>query len=51
MANIPTILMIFGATGDLTWRKLLPSLFDLHRDGRMPEQFAIIGAVQLCGEL
>jgi glucose-6-phosphate 1-dehydrogenase len=38
----PTIIMIFGGAGDLTWRKLIPSLFDLHRDGRMPHKFAII---------
>src|ERR1019366_5633150 len=36
------IIVIFGGAGDLTWRKLIPSLFDLHRDGRMPKQFAII---------
>ena len=38
----PTIVAIFGGTGDLAWRKLVPSLFDLHQDGRMPEAFAII---------
>ena len=38
----PTIFVIFGGAGDLTWRKLIPSLFDLYRDGRMPAQFAII---------
>jgi len=38
----PTIFVIFGGAGDLTWRKLIPSLFDLHRDGRMPKQFAIM---------
>jgi glucose-6-phosphate 1-dehydrogenase len=38
----PTIFVIFGGTGDLTWRKLVPSLFDLHRDGRMPKRFEII---------
>jgi glucose-6-phosphate 1-dehydrogenase len=43
----PTIIMIFGGAGDLTWRKLIPSLFDLHRDGRMPEQFAIIAVDRL----
>ena len=36
------IFVIFGGAGDLTWRKLVPSLFDLHRDGRMPGKFAII---------
>lgn len=38
----PTIVVIFGEAGDLTWRKLIPSLFDLHRDRRMPTQFAIM---------
>src|ERR1051326_2833944 len=38
----PTVFVIFGGAGDLTWRKLLPSLFDLHRDGRMPQKFAIV---------
>ena len=42
MNVIPTIFVIFGGTGDLTWRKLVPSLFDLHQDGRMPKQFAIV---------
>jgi glucose-6-phosphate 1-dehydrogenase len=37
-----TAFVIFGGTGDLAWRKLVPSLFDLHRDGRMPKKFAII---------
>jgi len=40
----PTIVVIFGGAGDLTWRKLMPALFDLHRDGRMPKNFAIIAA-------
>jgi glucose-6-phosphate 1-dehydrogenase len=38
----PTVIVIFGGAGDLTWRKLIPSLFDLYRDGRMPKKFAII---------
>lgn len=42
MGISPTIFVIFGGGGDLTWRKLTPALFDLHRDGRMPKQFAII---------
>jgi glucose-6-phosphate 1-dehydrogenase len=41
--EVPSIIfVIFGGAGDLTWRKLVPSLFDLHRDGRMPKKFAII---------
>lgn len=38
----PTIIVIFGGAGDLTWRKLIPSLFDLKRDGRMPARHAIV---------
>ncbi len=38
----PTVIVIFGGAGDLTWRKLMPSLFDLYRGGRMPKKFAII---------
>lgn len=39
---VPTIVVIFGGTGDLAWRKLVPALFDLHQDGRMPNHFAIL---------
>ena len=43
----PTAFIIFGASGDLAWRKLLPSLFNLFMDGWLPENFTIIG----CGHL
>ncbi|MCW5734718.1 MAG: glucose-6-phosphate dehydrogenase [Enhydrobacter sp.] len=36
-------LVIFGATGDLTRRLLLPALRNLHRDGLLPEDFALVG--------
>jgi glucose-6-phosphate 1-dehydrogenase len=39
----PTILVIFGATGDLCWRKLAPALYNLYLDGWMPDRYAIIG--------
>jgi glucose-6-phosphate 1-dehydrogenase len=39
----PTILFIFGGSGDLNFRKLTPALFNLYIDGWMPEKFAIIG--------
>jgi len=39
----PTVVVIFGANGDLTWRKLLPALYNLHLDGYLPEQMAIVG--------
>lgn len=38
----PTIFAIFGGSGDLTWRKLVPSLFDLFQDLSMPPYFSII---------
>ncbi|MET0351945.1 MAG: glucose-6-phosphate dehydrogenase [Rhizobacter sp.] len=37
-------LVLFGATGDLARRMLWPSLYALHADGLLPEQFALIGA-------
>ncbi|MEX1997171.1 MAG: glucose-6-phosphate dehydrogenase [Candidatus Andersenbacteria bacterium] len=39
----PTALVIFGATGDLSRRKLLPALFDLYRQGHFPTTWRIIG--------
>ena len=39
----PTILVIFGATGDLTARKLIPALFNLCLDKQLPEKFSILG--------
>src|SRR3990170_2794596 len=41
-----TILVIFGASGDLTRRKLIPALFELHRKGRLPEGFRLLGAAR-----
>ncbi len=39
----PTILVIFGAGGDLSWRKLSPALYNLFSDGWLPDKFAVIG--------
>jgi glucose-6-phosphate 1-dehydrogenase len=39
----PTVFVIFGAAGDLSWRKLVPALYSLFREGWLPEQFLIIG--------
>ena len=39
----PVTFVIFGATGDLTRRKLLPALYTLFRDNALPEAFDIIG--------
>jgi glucose-6-phosphate 1-dehydrogenase len=41
--NLAVSIIIFGASGDLTQRKLVPSLFNLFRKERMPEQFRIVG--------
>lgn len=41
--NNPTILVIFGITGDLSAKKILPALFQLHREKRLPPLFRIIG--------
>lgn len=38
-----TNLIIFGASGDLTQRKLIPSLFNLFCKDRLPSQFNIVG--------
>lgn len=37
------ILVIFGASGDLTERKLIPALFDLKSQNLLPEKFAVLG--------
>jgi glucose-6-phosphate 1-dehydrogenase len=39
----PTIFFIFGGTGDLTSRKLVPALYNLFLDKWMPEKFEIVG--------
>lgn len=39
----PCILVIFGASGDLTARKLLPALYNLTREGQLPSHFACVG--------
>ncbi len=42
----PGILVIFGASGDLTKRKLLPALFHLEQAGLLPEKFSIVGVAR-----
>jgi len=39
----PTILFIFGGSGDLTNRKLIPALYNLYLDNYLPEKFFVIG--------
>ena len=42
-ARDPFTLVIFGASGDLARRKLLPALFHLEEDGFLPDNFAVVG--------
>lgn len=37
------MLIIFGASGDLTARKLIPALFHLYKTGELPENFVVLG--------
>src|SRR5689334_19634483 len=39
----PCVLVIFGATGDLTGRKLAPAIYNLGKDGLLPANFACVG--------
>ncbi len=39
----PTALVIFGATGDLARRKLLPAIYNLAHEGALPERFHLVG--------
>ena len=41
--HIPCLITIFGATGDLSHRKLFPSLFHLFQQDNLDEHIAIIG--------
>jgi glucose-6-phosphate 1-dehydrogenase len=38
-----TIIVIFGAGGDLTHRKLVPAIYNLYLDGLLPQKFAVLG--------
>ena len=38
-----TIIVIFGAAGDLAWRKIAPALYNLYLDNYLPPRFAVIG--------
>ena len=38
------VIVLFGATGDLAKRKLLPGLFHLHAAGLLPREYRIIGS-------
>jgi glucose-6-phosphate 1-dehydrogenase len=42
----PSAIVLFGATGDLTHRKLVPALYRLGREGHLPAEFAIVGVAR-----
>jgi glucose-6-phosphate 1-dehydrogenase len=42
----PLTIVIFGASGDLTWRKLIPSLFNLAQKGKLPPDARIVGVAR-----
>jgi glucose-6-phosphate 1-dehydrogenase len=42
----PSVVVIFGASGDLTKRKLLPALFHLEQAGLLPTEFAVVGVAR-----
>ena len=42
----PTTLVIFGATGDLARRKLLPAIYNLAHEGSLPARFEVIGVAR-----
>ena len=39
-------LIIFGASGDLTYRKLIPAVFDLYKQESLPQNFAVLGVAR-----
>lgn len=44
--NIPTVFVVFGATGDLMGKKIVPALFHLYAQGALPKLFRIIGVAR-----
>lgn len=42
----PCGIIIFGASGDLTHRKLIPAIFSLYLQGLLPKEFAVIGVAR-----
>jgi glucose-6-phosphate 1-dehydrogenase len=42
----PSTLVLFGSTGDLAARKLLPAVYDLLADGRLPEHFRVVAVAR-----
>ena len=44
--SIPTVMIIFGATGDLMSRKIAPALYHLYRKKKLPKLFRLIGVAR-----
>ncbi|MFN8471953.1 MAG: glucose-6-phosphate dehydrogenase [Anaerolineae bacterium] len=42
----PNALVIFGASGDLAHRKLIPALYNLARDGLLPQRYSVVGVAR-----
>jgi glucose-6-phosphate 1-dehydrogenase len=42
----PAIFVVFGASGDLTHRKLLPAIYNLAESGHLPGEFAVLGVAR-----
>src|ERR671921_67142 len=42
----PTTIVIFGASGDLTRRKLIPALYNLYREGHLPGHVRVVGVAR-----
>ncbi len=42
----PCVVVIFGASGDLTKRKLLPALYHLEQAGLLPKEIAVVGVAR-----
>lgn len=41
--NRPIVFILFGITGDLAKKKIIPAIFSLHRDGKLPKDFSVVG--------
>src|SRR4249920_3811151 len=42
----PCVMVIFGASGDLTKRKLIPALYNLAKDNLLSKEFAVVGVAR-----
>ena len=42
-SGFPTILVLFGATGDLAIKKTIPALYDLFAEKKLPPLFSVVG--------